>query len=98
MLRRTACDERGVTLAEMCVALAVICVVGALATPVLSSTLVSSSKVESQSRSLDELRLVMTEVARQARSAEGVYQPSLAGPGGHTPRPKTNPNNPPPPR
>jgi Tfp pilus assembly protein FimT len=86
-------DERGTSLIEMTVALAVVCVVGVLATPVLSSALVTSSKVESQSRSLDELRVAMNEIARQTRSAECVYQPSLAAPDGNTLSIKTDANN-----
>lgn len=91
--RRTTSDDRGVSLVEMCATLAVIGVISALATPVLSSTLGSGSRLESQSRSLDELRLAMTEVGRQARSAECVYAPTLAVPDGNTLSMRTDANN-----
>lgn len=75
-LRRRCGDERGITLVELVVAMALL----AIAAPIVGAAMVSSLRTTDQlstsSQVLDELRLQVTAISRELRSATCITGPA----------------------
>jgi len=75
-LRRLRDDERGITLVELIVAMALL----AIAAPIVGAAMISSLRATEQlsvsSQVLDELRLQVTAISRELRSATCITSPA----------------------
>lgn len=70
-------DDRGTTLIEVMIATMIMTAIGAIVGPILVSSMRGTGRVESQSLSVDELRIAMASIGRELRSAECVYSPAV---------------------
>ena len=75
-LTRHGRGERGFTLAEMMVAVVLFGTVTAIFGPVLVSAMSSTDTLQNESRALDEVRVAISRIDRELRSAESVSAPA----------------------
>ena len=68
--------ERGFTLVEMMIAVALFGTVTAIFAPVLVSSMRSTDALSNESRALDEIRVAVSRIDRELRSAESVSAPA----------------------
>lgn len=73
--RRLANDERGITLVELIVALAILGIVAPVAGAAMVSSLRATDELSGSARVLDELRLQVTAISRELRSATCITSP-----------------------
>lgn len=73
--------EGGFSLVEMTVALMLLGIVGSIFYPTLVSTLAAEQSVKSESESVDDLRLALTDISRELRSSLCVNVPAYGGGG-----------------
>ena len=76
-MRRLHQDERGLTLAEMMVAVMLMTIVAAVFLSLFQTTLFVTRDLEGTARSNDDVRLVLQQLDRDFRSAERVCEPEL---------------------
>lgn len=72
-------SQAGVSLVEMVVALTLFGSVTAVFGPVLTSSMESTNRVQNESRALDEVRVAMSRIDRELRSAECITTPVAGG-------------------
>jgi prepilin-type N-terminal cleavage/methylation domain-containing protein len=72
-------DERGLTLVELLVAMAILSIVMLVFTRTLASVQMAAVRQENLSRTNDQLRLVVEEMDRQIRSGQVLFDPASEG-------------------
>ena len=72
-------DERGLTLVELLVAMAILSIVMLVFTKTLASVQMAAVRQENLSRTNDQLRLVVEEMDRQIRSGQVLFDPAAEG-------------------
>ena len=79
--KRTASlrDERGMTLVELLVAMAILSIVMLVFTKTLASVQMAAVRQENLSQTNDQLRLVVEEMDRQIRSGQVLFDPASEG-------------------
>lgn len=80
--RRRAGDDRGFSLVEVVTAVSLMTIVGASLGSTLTSHFQATAALERGSQGLDELRISVSRIEKEFRSAECVYEPVVATPGG----------------
>lgn len=74
-VRRLRDDERGITLVELIVAMALLAIAAPLVGAAMISSLRATDQMSSSSQVLDELRLQVTAISRELRSATCITSP-----------------------
>lgn len=72
-------DERGMTLVELLVAMAILSIAMLVFTKTLASVQMAAVRQENLSRTNDQLRLVVEEMDRQIRSGQVLFDPAAEG-------------------
>lgn len=75
-MRRVLGDERGITLVELIVAMAILAIAAPIVGTVMVSSLRATDEMSSSSQVLDELRLQVTAISRELRSATCITSPA----------------------
>ena len=75
----TVRDERGMTLVELLVAMAILSIVMLVFTKTLASVQMAAVRQENLSQTNDQLRLVVEEMDRQIRSGQVLFDPATEG-------------------
>jgi len=74
---RRAASEAGISVIELMVTLALMTAVVPVLGPLMISSMRSANDLQTQSAVIDELRLESSAIARELRSAECIYEPTI---------------------